>query len=130
LSELAVELAEWGLQLAELAEAATRQRAAVGGTSTLEVGRAELSRRDAEANLRDARSNLELTRALGTVLRRPTLFPIPTFAIRLLYGEMGATLATVSQRVLPTRLLAEGFTFRHTTILAALRTAFDRQGAV
>jgi len=75
-------------------------------------------------------TNLELTRALGTVLRRPTLFPIPTFAIRLLYGEMGATLATVSQRVLPTRLLAEGFTFRHTTILAALRTAFDRQGAV
>jgi len=71
-------------------------------------------------------TNLEMTRALGTVLRRPTVFPIPALAIRLLYGEMGETLATVSQRVLPRRLLDAGFVFRHTTILAALRVAFDR----
>jgi uncharacterized protein len=71
-------------------------------------------------------SNRELTSALGTVLRRPTLLPIPAFAIRLLYGEMGVTLATISQRVLPTRLLEAGFSFRHRTILAALATAFDR----
>jgi uncharacterized protein len=71
-------------------------------------------------------TNLELTKALGTVLRRPTLMPIPAFAIRLLYGEMGETLATVSQRVLPTRLLDAGFTFRHSTILAALSAAFGR----
>jgi uncharacterized protein (TIGR01777 family) len=75
-------------------------------------------------------TNAELTSALGTVLRRPTLLPIPVFAIRLLYGEMGETLATVSQRVLPARLLAAGFTFQHTTILAALRTAFQRHVAV
>jgi uncharacterized protein (TIGR01777 family) len=75
-------------------------------------------------------TNAELTRALGTVLRRPTLLPIPTLAIRLLYGEMGETLATVSQRVLPQRLLAAGFTFQHTTILAALRAAFQRHVAV
>jgi uncharacterized protein len=71
-------------------------------------------------------TNLELTKALGTVLRRPTLMPIPAFAIRLLYGEMGETLATVSQRVLPIRLLSAGFTFRHSTILAALSAAFGR----
>lgn len=71
-------------------------------------------------------TNLELTRALGTVLRRPTLMPIPAFAIRLLYGEMGETLATISQRVLPARLLDAGFTFQHTTILAALSAAFGR----
>lgn len=71
-------------------------------------------------------TNLEMTRALGTVLRRPTVFPIPALAIRLLYGEMGETLATVSQRVVPRRLLDEGFVFRHMTILAALRVAFDR----
>lgn len=75
-------------------------------------------------------TNAELTSALGTVLRRPTLLPIPAFAIRLLYGEMGETLATVSQRVLPARLLAAGFTFQHTTILAALRTAFQRHVTV
>ena len=71
-------------------------------------------------------TNLEMTKALGTVLRRPTVFPIPALAIRLLYGEMGETLATVSQRVLPRRLLDAGFAFRHSTILAALRAAFDR----
>jgi uncharacterized protein (TIGR01777 family) len=71
-------------------------------------------------------TNLELTKALGTVLRRPTVFPIPALAIRLLYGEMGETLATVSQRVLPKRLLDAGFAFRHSTILAALRVAFAR----
>jgi uncharacterized protein len=75
-------------------------------------------------------TNAELTRALGTVLRRPTLLPIPTLAIRALYGEMGATLATVSQRVLPKRLQEAGFIFQHSTILAALRTAFDRHVAV
>jgi uncharacterized protein (TIGR01777 family) len=75
-------------------------------------------------------TNLELTKALGTVLRRPTVMPIPTFAIRLLYGEMGETLATVSQRVLPRRLLDAGFAFRHTTILAALSAAFGRRVAV
>jgi uncharacterized protein len=75
-------------------------------------------------------TNAELTSALGTVLRRPTILPIPALAIRLLYGEMGETLATVSQRVLPKRLLEAGFTFQHTTILAALRTAFQRHVAV
>jgi uncharacterized protein (TIGR01777 family) len=74
--------------------------------------------------------NRELTRALGRVLRRPTLFPIPPLAIRALYGEMGVTLATVSQRVLPRRLLDAGFSFRHTTILAALSAAFGRRVVV
>lgn len=75
-------------------------------------------------------TNLELTKALGTVLRRPTLMPIPAFAIRLLYGEMGETLATVSQRVLPARLLDAGFAFRHSTILAALSAAFGRSAII
>jgi len=72
-------------------------------------------------------TNLALTKALGTVLRRPTIMPIPALAIRLLYGEMGATLATVSQRVMPRRLLDAGFPFRHTTILAALGAVYGRR---
>ena len=74
-------------------------------------------------------TNREMTEALGTVLRRPTLLPIPALAIRLLYGEMGETLATISQRVVPKRLLDAGFSFRHMTILGALRVAFDRSAA-
>lgn len=71
-------------------------------------------------------TNRELTAALGDVLRRPTVLPIPTFAIRLLYGEMGVTLAGASQRVVPTRLLDAGFEFATTDLRAALAVALDR----
>jgi uncharacterized protein len=68
-------------------------------------------------------TNAEFTRALGEVLHRPTLLPIPTFAIRALYGEMGVSLATVSQRAEPARLLEAGFTFVHPDVRSALRAA-------
>ncbi len=71
-------------------------------------------------------TNAELTDALGDVLHRPTVIPTPTFAIRALYGEMGVSLATASQRVVPQRLLDAGFTFEVTDIREALRRAFDR----
>ncbi len=74
----------------------------------------------------DPVTNAELTAALGDVLRRPTLFPVPTIAIRALYGEMGVTLATASQRVVPAALEEAGFRFQVTDVRAALRTAFDR----
>jgi uncharacterized protein len=73
-------------------------------------------------------TNRELTEALGTVMRRPTVLPIPPFAIKALYGEMGETLATVSQRVLPTRLLDAGFTFAHERLVDALRVALGGGG--
>lgn len=75
-------------------------------------------------------TNLELTKALGKVLRRPTVLPIPVAAIKLLYGEMGETLASVSQRVVPERLQQAGFTFEHARIEDALRVALDRPAAV
>jgi uncharacterized protein len=71
-------------------------------------------------------TNSELTKAIGAVLRRPTVFPTPAIALRALYGEMGETLATVSNRVLPTRLTAAGFTFTHTDVHDALALAFNR----
>jgi len=72
-------------------------------------------------------TNAELTRAIGEVLRRPTVFPIPAVLLRALYGEMGETLATVSNRVLPVRLTDAGFTFTHTDVRAALADAFNRR---
>lgn len=70
--------------------------------------------------------NVELTKALGEVLHRPTLIPTPTFGIRALYGEMGITLATASQRVVPRALEEAGFRFEVTSIREALRNAFAR----
>lgn len=71
----------------------------------------------------EAVRNEELTSAIGDVLHRPTVIPTPIFGIRLLYGEMGVSLATVSQRVVPRVLLDAGFEFRCTDLRAALRHA-------
>jgi uncharacterized protein len=57
-------------------------------------------------------TNRTFTRALGTALRRPTLLPVPAFAVQLVLGE-GAFIVTEGQRVLPDRTLASGFRFRH-----------------
>jgi uncharacterized protein (TIGR01777 family) len=65
-------------------------------------------------------TNQEFTRALGNVLKRPTLFSVPSFAVRFLFGEMGQELLLSSIRVVPGRLLASGFRFRFPEIEAAL----------
>ena len=67
-------------------------------------------------------TNAELTRTLGRVLRRPTLVPLPAFAARLAMGEMADALLLASQRVLPARLQASGYSFRHPTLEGALRS--------
>ncbi len=74
-------------------------------------------------------TNREMTKALGTVMRRPTVLPVPPAAVRLIYGDLAETLATVSNRVVPQRLLTAGFSFRHGTLTAALQAAFGRRAA-
>ncbi|MFZ5852435.1 MAG: TIGR01777 family oxidoreductase [Actinomycetota bacterium] len=57
-------------------------------------------------------TNAELTRALAAALRRPALLPVPAPALRLVLGELSVQVLG-SARVLPGRLTAAGFTFRH-----------------
>ena len=64
-------------------------------------------------------TNRVLTRELGRVLHRPAFLPAPGFAVRLALGEFGDVLLK-GQRVLPRRLLAEGFRFGHPGFAAAL----------
>ena len=70
-------------------------------------------------------TNRTFADALGRVLHRPALLPIPAFALRALYGEM-ASVVTTGQRALPARALERGFEFRHTAIDEALRAALSR----
>ncbi len=63
--------------------------------------------------------NLELTRALGRVLGRPTFMPAPAFMVRLVLGELGEVFLS-GQKVLPRRLLKEGFEFHYPLIEQAL----------
>jgi hypothetical protein len=66
-------------------------------------------------------TNEEFTKALGEVLNRPTIIPVPEIAIKLLYGEMGETLVLGGNRVLPKRLEGAGFEFGETDVRKALR---------
>ncbi len=64
-------------------------------------------------------TNQEFTKALGRALHRPTVFPVPAFALRLLFGEMSEILLA-SQRAVPEAAVAAGFEFRYPEISAAL----------
>lgn len=70
-------------------------------------------------------TNRELTTALGRAMRRPTVLPIPVLAIRMLYGEMGVSLATASQNVVPAKLIDTGFSYEHPDLDTALRVALS-----
>jgi uncharacterized protein len=67
-------------------------------------------------------TNRELSKALGGVLRRPAVMPVPALALRLLYGEMGS-IVTTGVRAVPKRLLEQGYSFRRPELDDALRAA-------
>jgi uncharacterized protein len=71
-------------------------------------------------------TNAELARALGRVLGRPAVLPVPGTAVRLLYGEM-AEIVTTGQRAIPAKLSDLGYTFRHPRIEAALADVLSGQ---
>jgi uncharacterized protein len=66
-------------------------------------------------------TNLEFTRSLGRALHRPTLLRVPTFALRLAFGEMAEATIFESQRVMPARLSASGFDFEYPELETGLR---------
>ncbi|MFO1007345.1 MAG: TIGR01777 family oxidoreductase [Planctomycetaceae bacterium] len=68
-------------------------------------------------------TNLEFTKALGEVLHRPTIFPLPAFMARLVLGEMADDLILGSTRVIPSRLQSAGYAFSHPEIGEALASA-------
>jgi len=53
--------------------------------------------------------------------------PLPSFAIRLLMGEMGEELLLASTRAIPDKLLASGYAFHHPDLVQALGALLDRR---
>lgn len=70
-------------------------------------------------------TNLQYTKALGRVLKRPTLLPLPPLALRVLFGE-AASVLTASQRCEPEAAEKAGYTFRFPDIEPALRDILVR----
>lgn len=71
-------------------------------------------------------TNLEFTKTLGRILSRPTIFPLPAFAARLVLGEMADALLLASARVEPAKLLSSRFAFRYGELEAGLRHLLKR----
>ncbi len=65
-------------------------------------------------------TNAELSRALGHVLGRPAVLPVPAIGLKLLYGDM-AEIVTTGQRAVPARLLELGFEFAYPELEHALQ---------
>ena len=68
-------------------------------------------------------TNYEFTKALGRVLHRPTIFPLPAFVAKLVLGEMAQDLILSSARVIPAKLQATGYQFLNPEIETALQSA-------
>lgn len=69
----------------------------------------------------------EFASALGNAIKRPSLFTVPAFIIRIVVGE-GGRYVTYSQRVFPDKLLECGFRFRYPELKTALKNILGEAG--
>lgn len=75
----------------------------------------------------EALTNRDFGRVVSHVMRRPFWFPVPSFGLKLVLGEM-SQLVLEGQRVIPARLQSMGFRFRFDTLQKALEDLLDRNG--
>jgi uncharacterized protein (TIGR01777 family) len=64
-------------------------------------------------------TNADFTAALGHALHRPTVLPVPKFALKLMFGEMAEVMLS-SQRVLPRATEESGYKFQYPALGASL----------
>lgn len=74
-------------------------------------------------------TNRQFTKTLGHVLGRPTLFPMPAFAARAMFGEMADALLLASIRAEPGQLQTTGYAFGYPELEDALRHLLGKQQA-
>jgi uncharacterized protein (TIGR01777 family) len=65
-------------------------------------------------------TNADFMRALARRLKRPLIFRVPPFVLRLIMGDVADYIALEGQRVIPKRLLEEGFKFKYALLDEAL----------
>jgi len=69
---------------------------------------------------------VEFAEALGRVLHRPTLLPLPAFVLRALFGEMAEELLLASTRVSPRLVTTRGYRFAEPELEGALRSLLSQ----
>ena len=68
-------------------------------------------------------SNAVFTKTLGKVLRRPTIFPLPTSIVKALFGDMGEETVLSNLAVKPAQLTEHGFLWQHPNLIKAFQAA-------
>jgi uncharacterized protein (TIGR01777 family) len=68
-------------------------------------------------------------RALAAAVHRPYALPVPEKAVTLVLREAGRELLLASQKVVPVRLLDDGFVFQDVTVQAAMRRLLEATAA-
>ncbi len=66
--------------------------------------------------------NAEFASTLASALSRPAVLPMPAFAAKLAFGEMGEDLLLGSQKVEPKKLISSGYPFRFRDLKASLES--------
>ncbi|MDP1602562.1 MAG: TIGR01777 family oxidoreductase [Legionella sp.] len=67
----------------------------------------------------------QFAKSLAKAMHRPLLLKTPAIVIRALFGEMGEDLILNGQRVVPKRLVENGFSFKFATLDSALTHEFN-----
>jgi NAD dependent epimerase/dehydratase family enzyme len=75
----------------------------------------------------DPVTNADFTKELGRQVHRPTVLPVPSFALTLALGEFGRSSVVGGQRALPVRLQESGYAFTHTDLASALQAALSQK---
>lgn len=70
--------------------------------------------------------NRDFAKQLGRAMRRPSILPAPSFALRLMFGEMADEVLLGGQRAMPRRAQSEGFRFAYPALESALRHVLRR----
>jgi uncharacterized protein len=71
------------------------------------------------------KTNRDFGKAIGRVLHRPALIPVPAFTIKLVFGEMSIVVLK-GQRAVPQRLVDMGFQFSHPEIQEAVKDVISK----
>ena len=69
----------------------------------------------------------EFCSELGTVLHRPSWMPVPAFVLKWLFGEMAQSLLLDGQKIIPQKLLENGFAFQYQKLQEALENLLARK---
>ena len=66
--------------------------------------------------------NAEFAKTLASVLSRPAIFPLPAFAVKVAFGQMGEEMLLGSQKVEASKLISTGYPFRYRELRASLES--------